>query len=135
MRIPSHVSFIIPISDFTVNNIPVLGFTISVPLKQFQRQDTPSQAEIVFEGDTPYGDVYDHVCAHMDLNPNKAALGYKFEGDPKTSIIWLPPDDPAIFDTMLEKVKSHTKHAQTRAVILEIHDLVRYIHSHVLTVN
>ena len=71
----------------------------------------------------------------MDLNPNKAALGYKFEGDPKMSIIRLPPDDPVIFDTMLEKVKSHTKCAQTHAVILEIHDLVRYIHSHGLTVN
>ena len=71
----------------------------------------------------------------MDLNPNKAALGYKFEGDPKTSIIQLPPNDPAIFDTMLEKVKSCTKCAQTHAVILEIHDLVRHICSHVLPVN
>ena len=135
MRIPSHVSFIIAISDFNVNNIPVLGFTVSVPLKQFRHQDTPSRAEIVFEGDTPYGDVYDRVCAHMDLNPNEAALGYKFEGDPKTSIIWLPPDDPAIFDTMLEKVKSRTKCAWTCAVILEIYNLVRYIYSLGLTVN
>ena len=45
MAIPSHMSFIIPISDFTINNVPALGFTVSVPLKQFltSRHPKPSR--------------------------------------------------------------------------------------------
>jgi hypothetical protein len=101
-----------------------LGFTVSVPLKSFRRNDTPSRAEITFEWEILYGDFYDRICARMDLDPKEAALGYKFEGDAKKSIIRLPSNDSMTFDTMLDKVKSRIARARTRAVILEIHDLV-----------
>jgi hypothetical protein len=102
----------------------MLGFTISVPLKQFSRRDTPSRAELTFEWDIPFGDFYDRICARMDLDPKDAALGYKFEVDPKKTIIRLPMNDVTPFNTMLEKAKSRIARARTRAVILEIHNLV-----------
>lgn len=63
----------------------------------------------------------------MDLNPKDAVLGYKFEVNPKKSIVQLPSNKPTSFNTILEKVKSHMGHACTRAVILEIHNLVIFM--------
>ena len=34
--------------------------------------------------DLSFQDFYSHVCAHMDLEPLEANLGYKFFGDRKT---------------------------------------------------
>lgn len=102
----------------------VVGFVVSVPLKQLSIHDTPSRTEISFQWDILPGDFYDRVCARMDLNPKDGILGYKFEGDAKKSIIQLPSNDLVAFDSMLEKVKSRIRRARTRAVILEIHDLV-----------
>lgn len=107
---------------------PPVGFTISVPLKQLSCQDTPSRAEIAFEWDTLFGDFYNRICARMDLDPKDASLGYKFEVDPKKSIIQLPSNDPTAFNTMLEKAKSRIARARTRAVVLEIYDLVSSLH-------
>ena len=117
----SDFSFIYCLPD---NNTPALGFTVSIPLKQFRRKDTPSRAEVTFEWDIPYGDFYDRVCARMDLDPKEAILGYKFEVDPKKSIIRLPSDNLTVFNTMLEKTKARIQRARTRAVILQVHDLV-----------
>lgn len=105
-------------------NIPFPGFNVTVPLKQFRRTDTPSRAEIAFEWDILCGDFYDRICARMDLDPKEAVLGYKFETDTKNSIVRLPSNDPTTFDTMIEKVRSRIARARTRAVVLEIHDLV-----------
>ena len=107
----------------------ILGFTVSVPLKQHRHKDIASRGEIAFEWEIPFGDFYDRICARMDLDPMEAVLGYKFETDAKKSIIRLPSDDLAIFDAMLEKVKSRIARARTRAVVLEIHDLVRFVDS------
>lgn len=93
-------------------------------MKKLTRQDTPSRAEIIFEWDIPTGDFFDWVCARMDIDPKEAVLGYKFDVDPKKSIIQLPPNDNGAFNAMLEKVKSRLACARTHAVILEIHDLV-----------
>ena len=109
------------------DNLYVLGFTISVPLKQSRRTDTISRAEIAFEWDVLHGDFYDRVCARMDLDPKEAILGYKFELDPKSSILQLPQNDPHIFDGMLEKIKSRIARARTCTVVLEIHNLVCFI--------
>ena len=57
----------------------------------------------------------------MDLDPK---LGYKFEVDPKRSIIQLPSNTTIIFDTMLVKTKAHIARARTHAMVLEIHNLV-----------
>ena len=62
----------------------------------------------------------------MDVNTADAVLGYKFETDPKKSIIQLPSNDPVAFDTMLEKAKSRIARARTCAVVLEIHNLVEF---------
>ena len=113
--------------DVGNDGIPI-GFTVSVPLKQHRSRDTQSRAEIAFEWDTLFGDFYDRVCANMDLDPKDAVLGYKFEVDPKKSIIRLPSNDLVVFNTMLEKVKSRIARARTRAVVLEIHDLVCFIY-------
>ena len=103
------------------------GFVVSVPLKQLSLLDTPSWAEIRFEWDILPGDFYDRVCARMDLDPKSTRLGYKFDVEAKKSIIHLPPNDSAAFNSMLEKVKSRIARSRTRAVILEIHNLVRPI--------
>ena len=66
----------------SIDNMPVLGFTVSVPLKKSRRNDTVSCAEIAFERDVLYGDFYDRICAGMELEPKDAMLGYKFEVDP-----------------------------------------------------
>ena len=84
----------------------VVGFMVSVPLKQLSIHDTPSRTEISFQWDILLGDFYDRVCARMDLDPKDGILGYKFEGDAKKSIVQLPSNDPVAFDSMLEKVKS-----------------------------
>lgn len=96
-------------------------------MKLVSRRDTPSRAEIAFEWDILFGDFYDRICARMDLDPKDAALGYKFDVDPKKSIIRLPMNNTSSFDTMLEKAKSRIARARTRAVIIEIHDLVRFV--------
>lgn len=101
-----------------------VGFTVSVPLKQHSRRDAASRAEIIFEWDIPCTDFYDRVCARMDLSPGDALLGYKLDSDAKRQMIRLPADDPTAFDTMLEKVRSKMARARSRAVVLEIHDLV-----------
>ena len=121
-----HVSHS-PVCSTTIDNLHGLGFTVSIPLKQFRRSDTMSWAEIVFEWDVLHGDFYDCVCAQMDLDPREVTLGYKFESDPKKNMIQLPQDDPDIFDAMLEKIKDCISHARTRAVVLEIYNLVCYI--------
>ena len=60
----------------------------------------------------------------MDLNPSDATLGYKFDTDPKRSIIQLSSNDSVTFDTMLEKAKSKIAHARSCPVVLKIHNLV-----------
>ena len=115
--------------NVTIDDTTILGFTVSVPLKQHRHKDIVSQGEIAFEWEIPFGDFYDHICARMNLDLTEAVLGYKFETDAKKSIICLPSDDLAIFDAMLEKVKSHIACARTCAVVLEIHNLVRFIDS------
>jgi hypothetical protein len=116
------------LSTSTDQLINSTGFTVSVPLKQLSRRDTPSRVEIAFEWDIPFFNFYDRICAHMDLDPKDAVLGYKFDTDPKKSIIRLPSDGPAAFSTMVEKVRSCIACARSRVVILEIHNLVRFIH-------
>lgn len=125
--LPPHESESSLVYDIPINNAPT-GFTVSVPLKQSRRQDTPSRAEIALEWDILFGDFYDRISARMDLDLKDAVLGYKFKGDSKRSIIRLPSNDLVAFDTMLEKVKSRIACARTRAVVLEIHDLVHFIH-------
>jgi hypothetical protein len=98
-------------------------------LKRHRRQDAPSRAEIAFEWDILFGDFYDRVCARMDLDPKDVALGYKFDVDPKNSIVRLPSNDLAAFNKMLEKIKSRIVRTHTRAMILEIHELVCLTHS------
>ena len=107
-----------------VDDVLALGFIVSVPLKQFRRNDIPSRDEIAFEWDIPYGDFYDRICARMDLDPKEAMLGYKFTVETKTSIVRLPSNGSAIFNVMLEKIKSRIARARTRPVVLEIHNLV-----------
>lgn len=116
-----------PFNCAATDNLCALGFIVSVPLKQFRRSDTMSCAEIAFRWDVLYGDFYDRLCARMDLDPKEATLGYKFEPDSKKTIIRLPQDDPDTFNLMLEKIKSRIARARTRAVVLEIHNLVRLI--------
>lgn len=99
-------------------------------MKKLSQHDTPSRTEIAFEWDILFGDFYDRVCARMDLNRKDAVLGYKFDVDPKKSIIQLPSNDLVTFNTMLEKVKSRMARARTRTVILEIHDLVCFFCIH-----
>jgi len=65
----------------------------------------------------------------MDLDPKVAKIGYKFEVDPKRSIIEIRADNTAGYDVMLEKIKDRIARACTRQVILEIHNLVQLIHS------
>lgn len=110
-----------------IDNLCVLGFVVSVPLKKSRRNDLMSRAEIAFEWDVLYGDFYDRVCARMDLIPEEAILGYKFDVDSKRNIILLPQNGPDVFNSMLDKTKSRIARARTRAVVLEIHDLVRSI--------
>ena len=107
-----------------IDNFCALGFVVSVPLKQSRRNDLMSQAEIAFEWDILYGDFFDRVCARMDLNLEEAILGYKFDADAKRTIIHLPQNGSDVFNLMLDKIKSCIAGAQTRAVVLEIHDLV-----------
>lgn len=121
--LPSRKLKFSSIHNVSANDI-LVGFTVSVPLKQHRSHDTQSRAEIAFEWDTLVGDFYDRVCARMDLDPKDAMLGYKFEVDPKRLIIRLPPNDLVAFNTMLDKVKSRISRARTRSVVLEIHDLV-----------
>ena len=83
-----------------------------------------SRAEIAFKWDILYGDFFDRVCARMDLNPEEAILGYKFDADAKRTIIRLPQNGSDVFNLMLDKIKSCIARARTRAVVLEIHDLV-----------
>ena len=82
---------------------------------------------MTFEWDILYGDFFDRICARMDTDPKDALLGYKFEVDPKRSIVRLASDNSATFNAMLEKTKDRIACARTRAVILEIHDLVLFI--------
>ena len=96
-------------------------------MKRLSLRETPSRAEIAFEWDILFGDFYDRICARMDLDLKDAVLGYKFEVDAKKSIIQLPSNNPIAFNTMLEKVKSRIARARTRAVVLEIHDLVCFV--------
>ena len=109
------------------DNLCALGFTVSVPLKQYRRTDIISRAEIAFQWDVLYGNFYDHICARMDLDPKEVILGYKFELDPKKNMIQLPQNAPDVFDTMLKKTKSHIAHARTHTVVLEIHNLVHFM--------
>lgn len=60
----------------------------------------------------------------MDLDPKQAVLGYKFDVEPKNTIIRLPSNDSVTFNTMLDKIKARIARARSRAVVLEIHDLV-----------
>ena len=88
---------------------------------------TVSRAEIAFEWDVFYGDFCDRICVRMQLEPKDAMLGYKFEVDPKKSLIQLPLNNPATFNTMLDKIKSRMARARTRTVFLKIYDLVCFI--------
>lgn len=93
-------------------------------MKQLSIHDTPSRGEISFQWDILPGDFYDRVCARMDIDLKDGMLGYKFESDAKKSIVRLPSNDLAAFNSMLEKAKSRIRRARTRVVILEIYDLV-----------
>ena len=66
------------------------------------------------------------LCAHMDLNPTDALLGYKFSGDP----VWTPPyhlsNDGELCEAINKGVQKMQR-ARTQVMFIEVHNLVCHI--------
>ena len=66
------------------------------------------------------------MCAHMDLNPTDALLGYKFSGDP----VWTPPyhlsNDGELCEAINKGVQKMQR-ARTWVMFIEVHNLVCHI--------
>jgi len=70
-----------------------------------------------------FNDLFERICANMDIQPANAILGYKFSGDRVSD----PANRLANAEDLAQAMSRATdkiKRARTREVILEIHNLV-----------
>ncbi|KAF8990081.1 hypothetical protein BDQ17DRAFT_1434022 [Cyathus striatus] len=99
-----------------IPNPPPLPVLPRRPPAQQPREDR------VIDTGLPFDDFYDHICAHMDLQPNDALIGYKFKWD---HVCDAPHrlSSAEEYHTMIEITIGKICHALHRDVVLEIHNL------------
>ncbi|KAJ2911982.1 hypothetical protein MD484_g8432, partial [Candolleomyces efflorescens] len=101
---PTQVTVIVPLNTGVVGGIITL-----IPLK--------------LPADLPFRDFWDRVCAHMDLEPLEARLGYKTTGDPARMEPYRLMNEEDLRVAM-GKVLEKVKRARTRDIVMEISNLL-----------
>lgn len=77
------------------------------------------------ETNLPYEDFMSRVCANMDLQPDDAMIGYKFDGERVSD----PPhqlSNATELEIAMDKAIHKIQRARKNLVIMEIHNLVRF---------
>jgi hypothetical protein len=96
---------------------------VSIPLNTGVAGGVVAHVNLHLPTDIPFGDFFSYVCAQMDLDPVNTKLGYKYGSDR----IRDPPNQLSTEEELrvaMEKGQNKIRHARTREVILEIHNLV-----------
>ena len=103
---------------FTVHNI-----TVSVPLNTGLVGGITKREQFEVSTDISFEDMFERLCAKMNLNPCNASLGYKFNKDlRRTKYNELTNEDQ--LRTALARGVELIERARTRPVVLEIQNLV-----------
>ena len=98
-----QVSFSIP------HNTEVIGSTVVCTFLHLL-------CDIIFE------DFFSHVCAHMEINPTGASLGYKFNGDPAQAAPYNLTNEEQLRQA-IKKAIEKLKRARSWEVFIEVHNL------------
>ena len=108
--------------------MPKANIDVSVPLNTGVVGGTVSRVTLRLALDISFQDFFSRVCARMDLDPLEASLGYKFHTDRARE-----PPHQLSNEEELQRAMSHgadlMKHARTRIICLEIHNIVCYLYN------
>ena len=85
-----------------------------------------TRSNLHLQTDIKFIDFFDHVCAHMDLVPAEAELGYKFSSD-RVGDVPRTLANEQDFANAIENGQSLVRRARTQKVEILIHNLVRMI--------
>lgn len=103
---------------FAVHNI-----TVSVPLNTGLVGGIIKREQFNVSTDISFEDLFERLCAKMNLNPRDASLGYKFNKDlRRTKYNELTNEDQ--LRTALAHGVELIERARTKPVVLEIQNLV-----------
>ena len=69
----------------------------------------------------PWGDFADRAKAYLDGTPKPIELAYKISGETGKPVVLAFQDD---FETAMERVCTKAVHARTKAVSIEVKNLV-----------
>ena len=97
--------------------------TISVPLNTAIVSGLITRRELRVPSDLVFGDFFSRVCANMNIDPNEAVIGYKFNTD------WAkdPPrqlNNESDYQGMMQEMVRRILASRTRNPVLLLHNLV-----------
>ncbi|KAH9066997.1 hypothetical protein EDB83DRAFT_2181108, partial [Lactarius deliciosus] len=103
-------------------NCTPLQVTFSIPLNTEVVGSTVTRVFLALPSDIIFGDFFSRVCAHMDISPTDALLGYKFSGDPVQAAPYHLTNEEELREAMKKAIEK-MRRARTREVFVEIHNL------------
>jgi len=104
----------------------VTHITLSIPLNTGVVGGIVTQTPLRLPIDLTFQDFYSRVCAHMDLEPLEACLGYKLPGDHKSDVPFRLSMEEELRAAM-GKAINLIKRAHTHEVVMEIFNMVRLL--------
>ncbi|PPR02239.1 hypothetical protein CVT24_011467 [Panaeolus cyanescens] len=96
--------------------------TFSLPLNTNVVGGIVTRVTLSLPSDLPFQDFFSRICAHMDLSPSSAILGYKMTGDLVRTAPYRLMDEEDLRNAMSKAVLK-IQRARTREIIVEIHNL------------
>lgn len=97
--------------------------TVSVPLNTTIVGGLITRRELRIPSDLIFADFYSRVCAAMDLDPNEATVGYKFNSD-RVKDAPNQLNDESDYRAVMQEMVRRILAARTRNPVLMIHNLV-----------
>ncbi|KAF7966489.1 hypothetical protein HWV62_38126 [Athelia sp. TMB] len=111
------------ISTRTNSSIQAPNIDVSVPLNTGVVGAVVVRVTLRLPTNIPFEDFFSRICARMDLDPLTASLGYKYASDRVRDPPHQLSNEQELWVAM-EKGVNKIRHARTREVILEIHNLL-----------
>lgn len=102
-------------------DLPQNNIEISIPTNH--AGTVPTRVSIHVPLDISFRDLHNRICAHMDIHPDNAQLGFKFHTDLVRDLPRRLSNEDDLRAAM-EMAAGFIRRARTRRVVMNIHNLV-----------
>jgi hypothetical protein len=114
--------------------VNVNHISLSIPLNTGVVGGIVSWVPLRLPTDISFDDFFSRVCAHMELPPLEALIGYKFSGDRKSDLAFRLANEQDLHQVMAQEIDK-LKRARTKEVVIEIYNLICTSSFHVMCSN